>query len=122
MPKLSSTYKINGTAIPEPSAAPVTINTLHGEATGRTDDGTMHTELISAGKRTVELKYDALTREQVSAMFKLLMAQYYTLTYLDPVDGTKTIECYGTPLAAEPDVGVYYNNMWRGVTFTCIER
>jgi hypothetical protein len=82
----------------------------------------MHTELISAGKRTVELKYDALTATQVSALFRLLMNQYYTLTYLDPADGVSTIECYGTPLSAEPDTGVYYNNMWRGVTFTCIER
>jgi hypothetical protein len=50
------------------------------------------------------------------------MVQYYTLTYLDPVDGVTSIECYGTPLSAEPDVGVYYNGLWRGVTFTCIER
>ena len=100
----------------------MSINPLHGAASGRTDDGTMHTELIHIGKRKIDLQYDTINNTQLSALLAALMKQYYTLTYLDPVDGTKTIECYGTPLSAEPNTGVYYNSMWHNVTVSCIER
>lgn len=121
MPALSTTYKINGTPIPEPSSAPVSINPLHGEASGRTDDGTMHTELIGV-KRKVELTYNALTSEQLSSLLALLTQQYYNLTYLDPMDGVTTMECYGASIDQEPHLMVYYNNKWLNVKFSCIER
>lgn len=121
MPVLSTTYKINGMPIPEPSSAPVSLNPLHGEASGRTDDGKMHTELIGV-KRKVELSYDVLTGEQLAALLALLTLQYYNLTYLDPKDGVKTIECYGAAVEQEPHTLVYYNNKWLNVKFNCIER
>ncbi len=119
----SGKYRISGTAIPDPSKATVSINPLHGEATGRTDDGTMHTELISTGKRKVELSYDAIPTEQLSAICRLLMVQYFTFSYPDdPVEGAKTIECYGPTISQELYSGVLYNGLWRNVKFSCIER
>lgn len=119
---MSATYKIDGQAIPEPTTAPVSINPLHGEASGRTDDGVMHTELIHPGKRKIELQYDALNQEQLSALLSKLIKQYYNFTYLDPVEGVKTIECYGAAISQEPHIGVYYNGLWLNVKFSCIER
>lgn len=119
----SGKYKIGGTAIPDPSTCSVSINPLHGEATGRTDDGLMHTELISTGKRKVELSYNYLPQEQLSAICTLLMVQYYTFTYPnDPADGEKTIECYGPTISSELYSGVFYNGLWRNIKFSCIER
>lgn len=120
---VSGKYKIGETAIPDPSKASVSINPLHGEATGRTDDGLMHTELIHPGKRKVEISYDALPQEQLSAICTLLMVQYYTFTYpCDPVEGSKTIECYGPTITQELYSGVFYGGLWRNVKFSCIER
>lgn len=119
----SGKYRISGTAIPDPSKATVSINPLQGKATGRTDDGTFHSELISPGKRKVELSYDAIPHEQLSAICRLLMVQYYTFSYPnDPVDGAKTIECYGTPISQDLYSGVFYGGLWRNVKFSCIER
>lgn len=122
MAKQSDVYKIDGQPIPEPSSAPVTIEPIQGEASGRTEDGIMHTEIISLGKRKVELKYNVLTQAEVSDLLIKVMKQYYTFTYTDPVDGIKTIECYGTPISADLYSGVFYNGMWRNVVFSCIER
>lgn len=121
----SGKYKIGSTAIPDPSGCTVSINPLHGKATGRTDDGTMHTELISTGKRRVELSYDYLPKSQMAALCALLMVQYYTLTYPDDPATTSennTIECYGPTVTGELYSGVCYGGLWRGVKFPCIER
>lgn len=119
----SGKYKIGKTEIPDPSAVTVSINPLHGEATGRTDDGLMHTEIIHLGKRKIEITYNILSQEQLTTLCGLLMTQYYTFTYpCDPVEGNKTIECYGTTLSQELYSGVLYNGLWRNVKFSCIER
>ncbi len=118
--KLSTVYKIDGEPIYEPSSAPVSIEPIHGEASGRTEDGTMHTELIG-NKRKIELKYNVMTQAEISTLLQKVMKQYYTFTYQDPAEGINTIECYGTSINQE-FYGFFYNGLWRNVSFSCIER
>lgn len=120
---ISGKYKIGSLSIPDPSGCTISINPLHGEATGRTDDGTMHTEIIHPGKRKAEVSYDYISEAQLAPIISALLAQYFTFTYPnDPAGGAKTIECYGPPLNAELYSGVLYNGLWRNVKFSCIER
>lgn len=114
-------YKVGSRSIPDPSSMSVEFTPLHGAATGRTDDGTMHTELIHRGKYKVALKYDALSAQQLEYILKLVQAQYFSFTFPD-VNGQRTIECCGASVSYYPDIGVYYNKIWRGVRIDFSER
>lgn len=120
----SGLYKIGSTAIPDPSSVKASISPLQGEATGRTDDGIFHSEIISLGKRKLILQYDVLPKNQMNVLISLLMQQYFNFTYPDDMEesGSKTIECYGVPLEADLYSGVLYGGLWRNLKFSCIER
>jgi len=118
---LSSIYKINNVAIPEPSECSVDVYPLHGEDSGRTADGKMHTTVISV-KRKVDLTYKYISQSELSTLLTKLNVQYYNLTYRDPIDGAKAIECYGTDLTQVMHHAVLYNGLWRDVKISCIER
>jgi hypothetical protein len=122
--KLSDIYAINGRALPSPSQANVSISGLqkHGE---RTDDGLMHKE-TAAYKRTVALKYNALSQEEYKFILDLIITEppteYYMFRYLDPQKGVTTIECYSNEFSNECYSAIFYNGLWRNVTFNCVER
>lgn len=118
---ISSTYKIGSTAIPDPTGCAVNIHPLHGQDSGRTADGKMHTTVITT-KRDVELSYNYIPQAQLSALLALVNVQYYNLTYLDPQKGVTTIECYGSDLSQTMHSGVLYGGLWRDVKITCVER
>ena len=118
---MSTVFKIDGDPIYEPSSALVSIEPIHGEGSGRTEDGTMHTEIISLGKRKIEIRYNVLTQDELSTLLGKITKQYYNFTYQDPKDGVKTIECYGTPVTQDL-YGLFYNGLWQNVSFSCIER
>jgi len=117
----SAIFKINNTFIPEPSDCSVDVYPLHGEDSGRTADGKMHTTVIGT-KRKVDLSYKFMSQNQLPALLNLVNVQYYNLTYKDPISGIKTIECYGTDLTQTLQHAVRYNGLWRDVKISCIER
>jgi hypothetical protein len=122
--KLSEIYAINGRALPSPQQASVSISGLqiYGE---RTDDGLMHKE-TAAYKRTVALKYNALSQEEYKFILDLVVTdpptEYYTFRYLDPQKGVTAIECYSNEFGNELYSAIMYNGLWRSVTFNCVER
>ena len=118
---ISTTYKIGSTFIPEPSECNVNVYPLHGEDSGRTADGKMHTSVIAV-KRKAEITYKYISQDQLASLLALLDVQYYDFTYFDPIEGIKTIECYGTDLSQTLHHRVMYNGLWRDVKISCIER
>lgn len=118
---ISTIYKIGNTFIPSPSSCTANIYTLQGEDSGRTADGMMHTSII-ATKRKVEIGYSYISKAQLAGLLPLLLVQYYSFTYLDPITGVTTIECYGSDLNQTLHSGVLYGGLWRDVKISCIER
>lgn len=119
---MSKIYKIDGKPIPRPSAANVSTEDVHSSDSGRDAAGKMQLEVVRFGVRTVEIAYDMLPQEQMQALLKMFHKPYYLLTYKDPEYGPKTIECYVPSRKSELYSAVFYNGLWRNVTFSCIER
>ena len=121
MLKTSEIYAINGQAIYEPSAAPVSMEDL--EVTAERDaNGYLHRERARQGVRKVSFTYEVMTQEELSETLKMLTAVYFNLTYLDPEKGIATIECYCSKKDGDLYSAFYYGGLWRNVKFNCVER
>lgn len=118
---LSNVWKIDGKAIFQPSTFSVSLEDLEVSAE-RTADGMLHRERARQGVRKVSLAYDAISQEQIAILIPKLEPVYFDLTYPDPQEGIKTIECYCSTKSAELYSLVFYNGLWRGLQFNCIER
>ena len=118
---LSSIYKINGTPIPSPTEASVSIEDLEVDAY-RTADGVLHRERARQGVRKVSFKYDILTQSEYASLLTQLSPLFFELTYLDPQRGASTIECYSSKKEGSLYSALLYNGLYRDITFNCIER
>lgn len=115
--------KINGNEIAAyPSEYTVTILDLDdADTTGRTADGMLHRDRVAV-KRQVEMTFAALPQSQISALLQSMSATFFDFTFLDPMDGEKTITVYvgnrPAPMAIEKN-GVTW---WAGLKLTLTER
>lgn len=121
---LSKIYAINGQAIPSPSEAPPDIEGIQTFAE-RTDNGLMHKETV-AYKRHITVKYDVLTEEEYKKILDLVITdpptEYFAFKYRDPQKGVTTITCFANKFGGELYSAIYYNGLWRNITFNCVER
>lgn len=121
MLQTSEIYKINGKAMPSPTAAAVNMEDLEVSAE-RDANGYLHRERARQGVRKVSFTYNVMTQEELSALLKMLTPVFFDLTYLDPIDGVKTIEAYCAKKDTELISAVLYNGLYRNVKFNCVER
>lgn len=118
--KKTSTFKIDGKSTYCPSSCQVAISDLQLEAY-RTDDGKLHKKLARKGVRKVSLKYAALTQQQLSELISQLSKEEFQLTYPDPKDGIKTITGYCSDITQDLYSGVFYNGLWKDISFNVVE-
>ena len=123
LPK-SDIYKINGVAIPQPTKANPKISgfQLFGE---RTNDALMHKETVGY-KRHIELSYEAISQAQSSALLDMVIktppVEYFQFTYIDMQKGIQTITAFANEFGSELYSAIFYDGLWRNVTFNVIER
>lgn len=97
-------------------------NDIDGADAGRTMDGTMQ-----RGRVTTKIRLDITCRplkaSELSIVLNLIYPEYVTVTYDDPMYGTRTVEMYSNNNPAsymlERDDGTEW---WSDVTFPLIER
>ncbi len=119
MRALSSVWEINGVGIFTPDDFEINFNSLTNEVT--TDDGITHIEWIRRVIRAVNINYGILEADEASYLLNLIQGKEFTLTYPDPIDGTKTISCRsGTNTTSL--LNAVYNKLWRNVGVICIEK
>jgi len=85
----------------------------------------MHKETV-AYKRHIEVKYDAMTQAEISAILSMVVkdppVEYFQFTYFDPIKGTHTITAFANEFGEELYSTMFYDGLWRNVTFNVIER
>lgn len=110
---------INGTELPSPTTYKVYIQDLSkGE---RNVNGLLLLERI-ATKRKIDLSWKMLTQAQFSAILNLVSGVFFTATYADPQDGTRT----GTFYAGDRNIpALMVKNgivQYSDLTFSIVER
>ena len=89
-------YKINGETMPSNvTKFQVTSNDLYGEATGRSESGHNHLELVRANVRTWEVEHQMITRAEVDKITTALDPMGFDLEIMD-TNGVTHAHCYGT--------------------------
>lgn len=120
--RLSDTWKINGTPIYEPSLdTEITYESLSAEGSGRNAQGVMKNKFVRERITKVGIKYGALTSEQVGFIIGLVQGKSFALTYPDPMNGIRTIQCYCATSSTKLYTSVLYGGLHRDITFNCIE-
>lgn len=94
--------KVNGTDVPlDPAKMEWSLNAVNSADAGRTQSGTMVTDLITR-KRKLALSW-AIPHQQVAADILALFtaSEHFTVTYFDPLDGATATRTFylGTPEA-----------------------
>lgn len=120
MAKKSTLCKIDGVAMPDPTAITVALEDLEASAE-RDATGRLHRERVRQGVRKVSFTYDVLAAEDYAALLALLAPAFFSLTYPDPT-GERTIEAYCAKKDGALVSGTLYGGCWRGVKMNCIER
>jgi hypothetical protein len=83
---------VAGVALPTPSSYGVGIQDL--SKAERNAKGTMIIERI-ATKRTIQIEYKYLSKDDLSKVLKALSGTYFNVTYLDPqINGNRTASFY----------------------------
>lgn len=119
--KVSSFIKINGKPVTSFQSCTVQFDSLSDSNSGRTDDGVMHINWIWRVIRKVVVKLPPMSQDEIGAIFAMVQGQEYELTYLDPIKGIHTINCYTSNSSAECKSGVLYGGLWIGAAFNAIE-
>lgn len=90
-----SLLKINGVALPTPTAIQPGIQDLDsGDGSGRNQQGTMFRDRVAV-KRAVHVEWGILSRKEMSDLLKAMSPPSFQLTYPDPQEGVlKTITAY----------------------------
>lgn len=117
----SSIFKINGEAMISPQECKVEYDSLADENSGRTMDGVMHINWIWRKIRKVNIKMPPITNAEWGEIVSQVQGQEYELTYLDPVDGVRTIRAYTSKSSSELHSGVLYGGLVVGAAFNAIE-
>lgn len=93
-------WKINGVDVPKPDKYSVSIMDLDGSAE-RNLLGYLTRDRITT-KRKVSAEYTVAAGEAAKAVLQSISAEFFALTYSDPLDGEKTITCYVGDRTADP--------------------
>jgi hypothetical protein len=114
---------VNGVegAVPCPSMDGYTVNIydVSSEDAGRTEDFQMH-KLRGGQCVTLELAWNNLSISEISNILKTFNAEYYTITYLNPLTADYVTETFYTGDRLSPTYSVVLN-VW-SVSFTAIGR
>lgn len=94
----------------------------NAETTVRTADGTLSRDRITV-KRQIEISWNALQWEDVSAILQAMSGQFFELTYPDPMTGQQETKSFyvgdrQAPIAINKN-GVYW---WGGLQMTLTEK
>ena len=82
--KLSSHWKVNGTAIYEPAPDTHIMHTSISSAdSGRTEDGYMHNTWVRTDMVKVNMVWKALTGMEVQNLVTLMQGKEFTLTFYE---------------------------------------
>lgn len=84
---------------------------------GQTDDGVNHVGWVYHRIRNIAISLPPATATALSTVLTAVQGQTYSLTYFDPIDGEKTINCYTDASNVELYNGVLYGGLWRGASF-----
>lgn len=101
---------------------PTILDLDDAESTTRTADGTMTRDRVAV-KRQIEMEFNALPWDKLSAILQSMSGVFFDVYYPDPMTGqyeTKTFYVGNrvAPVALEKD-GVIW---WEGLTLTLTER
>lgn len=115
---------INGAEIAKyPSEFKVTVMDLdNAESTARTADGTLTRDRIAV-KRQIEMGFNAMRWEDLSAIQQAVSDKFFEFTYPDPVTGQQEMKVFyagdrQSAVAIERD-GTYW---WTGLQMTLTEK
>lgn len=95
----------------------VEIAGLEADDSGRTDDGVYHYNYIYNRGRKITIQLVPTTQETVAALLNAVSGKTYNLTYLDLIDGEKTIQAHTKSSSGSLYSGVLLNGLWSGVSF-----
>ena len=85
--------KINGTAMPSPSAMQVTLEEIAGTPERSAAGGAVMD--CRGSKRRIVLKWAWLTGQQLSGLLAAVEARFFDATFPDPVSGAaRTVRCW----------------------------
>ena len=112
-----SMLTVNGTAIPlDPAKMEWSLNAVNSADAGRTQSGTMVTDLITR-KRKIALTWAIPHQADAAAILAAFTAtEHFTVNYFDPLDGRNVTRTFylGTP---EAPFRSYQVNCVGGTTF-----
>ena len=121
---LSNNWKVNGTAIYEPSyKTKIDHESIMSEDSGRTEDGHNHIDWVLTDLVKVYLKWSVLTGNEVSTLISLMQGKEFTLTYFDR-GSTRTADVYCSKVSYE-QYSSYLNasegGLYTDISANCIE-
>lgn len=100
MTKISDVFRINGVNMPTPDFDGITVSyePLWSSNAGRTGSGLYVGDIVDE-KITLDITISGLTDKEVKVIETQLKNAFFTVTFPDPNDGSKskTIECYKPP-------------------------
>ena len=114
--------KISGTVVnPAPQTMQVAIQDIDAKAT-RDAQGLLHRDRV-ATKRKITLTFGALTVAECSKILDSVKAEFFSVEYLDPVDGqVRSGAFYVGDRTAPVYSFVGSLPVWKGLSFDLIEQ
>lgn len=85
-------FKINNTAIPDPSVFTGKDSALDSEG-GRDMNGLLHRKMV-ATKHPTKMEYNNIDWDMAKTIMGLMLGESFNFTYPDPRTGTTTIKAY----------------------------
>ncbi len=85
-------FRVNGSAIPDPSAFTGAASALDTEG-GRDATGTLHRAMV-ATKHPLKLEYHSITFEMMESIMSKMRGESFQFSFPDPKDGYITIKAY----------------------------
>lgn len=114
---------VNGTEIVFPKSYQVILSDIDGNSE-RNANGELIRDRIVAGKRKLEMEWQPLTQEEMSALLTATEDTFFEVSFLDPKEGTKTCTMYVGDRTA-PGLSYDYKTskaMWSGLKMNFIEK
>ena len=99
----------------------VQYTSLAREGSGRDAEGEMHIEWIRERIRKVKCKLPPTRQTDVQTYLNAVMGKIYSLEYIDPIDGLKTIQVYTSEINASMYNARLEGGLWHNITFNAIE-
>ena len=118
----STMIKVNGQWVKTPTVFSLSINDISASDAGRTEDGLMHKNRIGR-KRKIVLQWNGPTKEEAHAILNAFSAEYFNVTYFDPVNNrTETRTFYSGDQESPVKQWTVNNKLYEMVKFDIIER